>query len=105
MGRAVNISKGDIVLSLAGRDKGKLFFVLDVEGEYASLADGKIRRTERPKRKKLKHLKPVASPQCHAAEKLRKGTGVLDSELRRELAVFGQAYFTGEDEKSWQKTM
>ena len=35
----MDVARSDIVQSIAGRDKGKLFFVLDVEGEYLLLAD------------------------------------------------------------------
>ena len=37
----MEIAKSDIVRSDAGRDQGKLFIVLAVEGEYLLLADGK----------------------------------------------------------------
>ena len=37
----MDIQRADIVTSTAGRDRGKYFFVLDVEGEYLLLADGK----------------------------------------------------------------
>ena len=33
----------DVVLSLAGRDRGLLFYVVDVQGEYLLLANGKQR--------------------------------------------------------------
>ena len=48
----MEIAKSDIVRSDAGRDQGKIFIVLAVEGEYLLLADGKGRRVEAPKRKK-----------------------------------------------------
>ena len=40
----MEIAKSNIVRSEAGRDKGKLFCVLAVEGEYLLLADGKSRK-------------------------------------------------------------
>ena len=40
----MEIAKANIVRSEAGRDKGKLFYVLDVDGEYLLLADGKERK-------------------------------------------------------------
>lgn len=55
----MNIQKGSIVRALAGRDKGGFFVVLGVEGSYALIADGKRRRIQRPKRKKLMHLAPT----------------------------------------------
>ncbi len=56
----MEIAKSDIVRSDAGRDQGKLFIVLAVEGEYLLLADGKGRKAESPKRKKRKHVLFVA---------------------------------------------
>ena len=38
----MDIAASNIVRSAAGRDRGKLFVVLAVEGEYLLLADGKI---------------------------------------------------------------
>ena len=85
----MDVARSDIVQSIAGRDKGKLFFVLDVEGEYLLLADGKVRRLESPKRKKRKHAVFQAHCDCRAAEKIRSGEKVTNSELRRTLAQYG----------------
>ena len=46
--------KGLVVRSAAGRDKGGLFTVLEVDGDYAIICDGRHRRLEHPKRKKWK---------------------------------------------------
>ena len=54
-----SIHPSQIVLSLAGHDKGKLFFVLREEGEYVLLADGKGRKLATPKRKRKKHIQSV----------------------------------------------
>lgn len=85
----MHISKSDIVVSLAGRDKGRRFFVLETDGNYAVIADGKVRKLENPKRKKLKHLRLAARTDSTVAEKIRQGDIVLNSELRRDLAIFG----------------
>ena len=50
------VTRGSLVYSRAGRDKGALFLVLDAEGEYVYLSDGDTRRVENPKKKKLKHI-------------------------------------------------
>ena len=86
----MEISKSDIIISLAGRDAGQLFFVLDVQDGYCLLADGKGRKLENPKRKKLKHVRKVSRTETRVAEKIRTGDKVLNSELRRELAIYGQ---------------
>ena len=85
----MDIARSDIVKSAAGRDKGKLFFVLDIDGEFLLLADGKGRRIESPKRKKRKHAVFAARFDCRTAGKIRSGEKVTNSELRRALAQFG----------------
>ena len=52
----MDIQKGSIVRAKAGRDKGSFFVVLSTENGYAMIADGRRRRVEHPKRKKLIHL-------------------------------------------------
>ena len=52
----MDIVRSNIVKSTAGRDEGDFFFVLDTQGEFLLLADGKSRRVEKPKKKKRKHV-------------------------------------------------
>ena len=86
----MEVTRSDIVRSTAGRDKGKLFFVLDTDGEFLLLADGKTRRLENPKRKKRKHTEFVERTDCRVAEKLRSEEKITNVELRRTLAVFDE---------------
>ena len=88
----MDISKADIVISLAGRDEGKLFYVLETDGTYVTIADGRGRKLEHPKRKKLKHVRRVSRTESRVAEKIRSGDKILNSELRRDLATFGQQF-------------
>ena len=71
---------------MAGHDKGKLFYVIDVEDAFVILANGKDRPLDRPKRKKCKHVQKVLRAETRVAEKLKTGDKVLNSELRRDLA-------------------
>ena len=84
----MEIAKSDIVRSDAGRDKGKLFVVLAVEGEYLLLADGKSRKVESPKRKKRRHVLFVASEETRLSEKIKSEEKITNSELRRTLAGY-----------------
>jgi len=81
-----DLTIADVVLSTAGRDTGSLFYVLETDGTYLMLANGKDRTIEKPKRKKIKHTKKVLRSETRVAEKLRLGDKVLNSELRRDLA-------------------
>ena len=88
----MEIVKSNIVRSGAGRDKGKLFVVLDVDGEYLLLADGKSRKLESPKRKKRRHaLFVAADDENRLAKKIKGGEKITNSELRRALAAYRDA--------------
>ena len=80
----------DVVEATAGRDLGKLFFVISTENEYLLLVNGKDRTLEKPKRKKRKHVRKVLRPETRVAAKLASGNKVLNSELRRDLAYISQ---------------
>jgi len=84
----MDVHKGDIVLSLFGRDKGTALFVIDIDGEFLVLADGKGRRLEHPKRKKQKHCQFLSREDCRVSEKLAAGDRVANIDVRRALAVF-----------------
>ena len=88
----MDIGKSDMIVSLAGRDKGQFFFVVDTDGDYVLIADGKGRKLETPKRKKRKHIQKVSQTDTRVAEKIRNGDKVLNSELRRELAALSQKF-------------
>lgn len=51
------LTNGQVVRSIAGRDAGKVFVILEIiDHQYLYLVDGKSRKLERPKKKKVKHL-------------------------------------------------
>jgi ribosomal protein L14E/L6E/L27E len=85
--KPMNIAKSNIVKSTAGRDEGDLFFVLDIQGEFLLLADGKSRRVEKPKKKKCKHVSFVGESHSVVAEKIRSSEKITNSELRKALAA------------------
>ena len=80
----------DVVISLAGRDRGQMFYVIGTEGVYTLLANGKDRPLEKPKRKKVKHVSKVLRAETRVAAKLIAGDKVLNSELRKDLATIRQ---------------
>lgn len=55
----MNIVKGSIVRVKAGHDKNGYFVVLEREGKFAYIADGRRRKVEAPKKKSVIHLAPT----------------------------------------------
>lgn len=85
------IEVGRIVRSKAGRDAGRYFVITALDGkEFVFVADGRKRRIEAPKRKRVKHLyvteETISSLQC----KLNAGEKVENFEIREELRAFTQ---------------
>ena len=53
--------KGQLVRSKAGRDKNRTFAVIGIQGQMLFLADGSLRKLDRPKAKKIRHVAPTAT--------------------------------------------
>ena len=87
----MDLQKGDVVYSRAGRDKGRYFLVIDlVDEQYALITDGKLRRLETPKRKKVKHLRQLPPQDLRICDKVRNGEKLTNSEIRREMASLSE---------------
>ncbi len=65
-----NIKVGSVVLSTAGHDSGNYFVVVELDCEFVKICDGKNRPIEKPKRKKIKHLKDTYLVLYEIADKL-----------------------------------
>ena len=50
---------GLLAYSLAGHDKGKIYFIIKEERDYFLLVDGDTRPLENPKKKNKKHVQIV----------------------------------------------
>ena len=85
---SINIS--DVVVSTAGRDQGRLYYVISTDELFLMLVNGKDRTLDKPKRKKLRHVQKVLRSETRVADKIRSGDKVLNSELRRDLAYFAR---------------
>ena len=52
----MEITKGMVVKSMYGHDAGSFYVVLSEDGQFAYIADGKLRARGKPKKKNKKHL-------------------------------------------------
>ena len=84
----MEITRAHLVEATAGREAGKLFYVLAAEGEYLFLADGKSRKVEAPKRKKRKHVRFIADTGDRVAVKIKEDEKITNSELRKSIASY-----------------
>lgn len=73
----MDLVKGTLVRSKAGRDKTRTLAVLDVDGQMLLLADGRTRSIAKPKSKKRRHVAPT--------------TTILESELLKSDQLLSEA--------------
>ena len=79
------IQPGDIVISKAGRDKGRPLIVLEnIDENFVLLVDGDLRPLEKPKKKKLLHLQRTNRTTEKLDEAIAsKNNALLRKELQR----------------------
>ena len=80
-----SVSVGDLVLSVAGRDKGEYFVVVccDADGKTVKVVSGKTRKAVSPKKKNVKHVKIVKKAILTKLAKNIIGAPISDKRVRR----------------------
>ena len=87
-----------MVISKRGRDKGKQFVVVGFQDEdIALISDGKLRKVEKPKKKKLKHLVFTDTNLDEVRDSLLSGRDLVNAHVRKAIKKVGyDTYFEGE---------
>ena len=71
---------GMLAKSKAGHDNGHVYVILEVEDAYVYLVDGSVRKMDRPKKKKKKHVQII--------NEKHELTGIDDVGVKRILKLF-----------------
>lgn len=77
----MEIARGAVVRSSAGRDKGTFLIIMDCDRSYAYVCDGKKRPLDRLKKKKIKHL-------CVTNTKVQEAELSTNRLIRKALRLF-----------------
>jgi ribosomal protein L14E/L6E/L27E len=89
MKKISNIEIGQYVRSKAGRDKNHVFIALEIlDAEYVLLVDGDVRRMEKPKKKKIKHLFVFDQVSDVVRDKIRDDKKLTNLMIRKEIEKF-----------------
>lgn len=85
-----DISLGQFVKSKAGRDKDRIFIIIEIVDEvYVKIVDGDLRRIENPKLKKIRHLAKMNEVSDDIQQKLSNNRKVTNQMVRREIEKQG----------------
>lgn len=83
----MSVTLGQIVVSRAGRDTGKRFVIVKVvDNLFVEISDGELRRMEKPKKKKIKHLNITDEKVDSLEEKLKSNSKITNADIRKALA-------------------
>ena len=82
---------GQVVKSTAGRDKGRFMIVKEViDEDYLYVCDGSLRKSNQPKKKKIKHLAKTNHIIEEIQEKLTKGERIQNALIVKHLKPFNE---------------
>lgn len=80
---------GQVVRSLAGRDKGQYMVVIEVlDDQFVRIANGRLRKVNNPKKKKSKHLAKTNHIATEIRDKLLDGKKISNAEIRKILESY-----------------
>ena len=84
---SVAMPLGQIVASRKGRDQDQLYVVVGYgNSPFILVADGRNRKAAAPKKKNVRHVKPMGSIAQNVAHKLERDEKVTDEELRQAIS-------------------
>ncbi|WP_432667291.1 KOW domain-containing RNA-binding protein [Wukongibacter baidiensis] len=84
------VAIGQFVKSKAGRDKDRVFIVIDIIDElYVLIADGDLRKMEKAKKKKIKHLSKFNIISEEIVKRYDTHKKISNLMLRREIEKLG----------------
>ena len=82
---------GTVVISKKGRDKNKPGIIIGwLPGDFALVADGRLRKVARPKKKNMRHLIYMKVRPDELGARISEGEQFTDRMLRDGLAAFGE---------------
>ncbi|WRS27494.1 KOW domain-containing RNA-binding protein [Oscillospiraceae bacterium MB08-C2-2] len=76
--------EGTVVKSVAGHDQNRFYVITKIEPGFVWIADGRLRKLEKPKRKNILHIKKTNT--ALSLEKIS-----TDKKLREALRPFNEA--------------
>ena len=83
----MELKVGMLAISKAGHDKDCWYVVSKVDGNEVYLVNVVNRKTDAPKKKKLKHLQPVNEVPEILNEKLQTGSPWTNEEIKRAIKI------------------
>ena len=89
MDTTTDLKIGQVVKSKAGRDKSRVFVIIDIiDDSFVLVVDGDLRKLSSPKKKKVKHLVIYNTVLEEFANMLKSNEKINDATVRKLLEPF-----------------
>lgn len=73
---------GCFATSIAGHDHNNIYVIIDADDEYVYLVDGKIRKVNNPKKKKLKHVQLIKRTDNTIAVRINNNVALSNEDIK-----------------------
>lgn len=73
---------GCFATSIAGHDHNNIYVIIDADDEYVYLVDGKIRKVNNPKKKKLKHVQLIKRTDDTIAGRINNNVALSNEDIK-----------------------
>ena len=81
---------GMLVKSLAGHDQNQIYVIMREDKEFVFLCDGRLKKIDKPKKKKKKHIQLIKTISEELAVKIAEGSVINNEDIRK--AIGGKAH-------------
>lgn len=81
------VKPGQVIYSISGRDAGRYFLAVDIEGNFVYICDGKLRQLEKMKKKNIIHVKVTEEFNCELRDRIKENKAT-NKEIRKYLNNF-----------------
>lgn len=73
---------GCFATSIAGHDHNNIYVIIDADDQYVYLVDGKIRKVNNPKKKKLKHVQLIKRTDDTIAGRINNNVALSNEDIK-----------------------
>ncbi len=81
---------GYFATSLAGHDHNNIYVIVDADNEYVYLVDGKLKKVDNPKKKKLKHVQIIKITDDTIKDKINNNVVLTNEDIKYAIKSYNR---------------
>lgn len=81
---------GCFATSLAGHDHNNIYVIVDADDKYVYLVDGKLKKVDNPKKKKIKHVQLIKRTDDTITGKIENNVALTNEDIKYAIKTFSR---------------